>query len=82
MQTKSSREKITCSISSYRTSSFGLQEKFYTVELKGGIIADLTAEMPHVIFQNDAEPQEHLAIRYREITWTHHSNRKAALSRD
>lgn len=71
-QALSSREEITCTISFYRISSFGFQEKFYTVELRGGIVADLTFDMPHVVLQNDAEPQEHLAIRYREITWTHH----------
>ncbi|AZD08945.1 Secreted protein Hcp [Pseudomonas chlororaphis] len=71
-QALSSREEVTCSISFYRISSFGYQEKFYTVEISGGIIADLTVEMPHIVLQNDAEPQEHLAIRYRDITWTHH----------
>jgi type VI secretion system Hcp family effector len=71
-QALSSREEITCSISFYRTSSSGTQEKFYTVEISGGIIADLTLEMPHTITQNDAEPQEHVAIRYRDISWTHH----------
>ena len=27
----------------------------------------------HSILQSDAEPQKHLAIRYRDITWTHHA---------
>ncbi|MFJ7144613.1 Hcp family type VI secretion system effector [Pseudomonas protegens] len=71
-QALASREVLNCSISFYRISSYGLQEKFYTVEIHGGVIADLTVEMPHVVFQNDVEPQEHLAIRYREITWVHH----------
>ena len=71
-QALSSREEINCTISFYRVSSFGLQEKFYSVTINGGIIADLTIEMPHAILQSDAEPQEHVAIRYRDITWTHH----------
>lgn len=41
--------------------------------MNGGIIADLTFEMPHAILLHDAEPQEHVAIRYRDITWTHYS---------
>lgn len=69
----SSLEEIDCVINFYRVSSFGMQEKFYSISIEGGIIADLTLEMPHAIFQNDAEPQEHLAIRYRDITWTHHA---------
>ena len=72
-QALSTREEMNCTISFYRVSSFGMQEKFYSVSINGGIIADLTLEMPHAILQNDAEPQEHVAIRYREITWTHHA---------
>lgn len=71
-QALSSREAIHCSISFYRTSSFGLLEKFYTIEVRGGVIADLTLDMPHVVLHSDAEPQEHVAIRYRDIIWTHH----------
>lgn len=71
-QALSNREEINCTINFYRISSSGAQEKFYTVEITGGIIADLTVDMPHVLFQNDAEPQEHVAIRYRDIAWTHH----------
>ncbi|MGE8177637.1 Hcp family type VI secretion system effector [Pseudomonas fluorescens] len=71
-QALSSREEINCLISFYRISSFGSQEKFYTVEIRGGIISDLTVDMPHVVLQNDVEPQEHVAIRYRDIIWTHH----------
>ncbi|QQZ42797.1 Hcp family type VI secretion system effector [Pseudomonas sp. SK3(2021)] len=72
-QALSSREEINCIINFYRVSSLGMQEKFYSVSISGGVIADLTLEMPHALLQNDAEPQEHVAIRYREITWTHHS---------
>jgi type VI secretion system Hcp family effector len=71
-QALSKREVINCVISFYRVSSIGMQEKFYSIKINGGIIADLTLEMPHAILQSDAEPQEHIAIRYRDITWTHH----------
>lgn len=68
----STREEIDCTINFYRISSSGFQEKFYTIAINGGVIATLTLDLPHVTFQNDVDPQEHLAIRYREITWTHH----------
>lgn len=71
-QALSSREEINCTISFYRVSSFGIQEKFYSVSVQGGIIVDLTSDMPHAVLHGDAEPEEQLAIRYREITWTHH----------
>jgi type VI secretion system Hcp family effector len=48
------------------------RKKFFTIKIGGGVIADLTLDMPHVVLRNDVEPQEHVAIRYREITWTHH----------
>lgn len=79
-QALSNREEINCTISFYRVSAFGRQEKFYTVSINGGVIADLTLEMPHAIFQNDAEPQEQVAIRYRDITWTHHLAKTAGYS--
>lgn len=72
-QALSNREEINCTVSFYRVSSFGMQEKFYSVSINGGIIADLTLEMPHAILQSDAEPQEHIDLRYRDITWTHHA---------
>ena len=72
-QALSNREEINCTVSFYRVSSFGMQEKFYSVSINGAIIADLTLEMPHAILQSDAEPQEHIALRYRDITWTHHA---------
>jgi type VI secretion system Hcp family effector len=71
-QALSDREEISCTISFYRISSFGQQEKFYSILIEGGVISELMLDMPHVILQSDAEPQEHLAIRYREITWIHH----------
>ena len=71
-QALSSREEINCIINFYRISPFGLQEKFYTVEIRGGMVTDLTLDMPHVVLQNDVEPQEHVAIRYQDIIWTHH----------
>lgn len=79
-QALSNREEINCTISFYRVSPFGMQEKFYTVSINGGVIADLTLEVPHAIFQNDAEPQEQVAIRYRDITWTHHLAKTAGYS--
>ncbi|MHA6124876.1 Hcp family type VI secretion system effector [Pseudomonas fluorescens group sp. PF-1] len=72
-QALSKREEIECTLRFYRVSASGQKEKFYSVSISGGVIVDLTFEVPHAIMQNDAEPQEHLAIRYRDIAWTHHT---------
>ncbi|MEB0045109.1 MULTISPECIES: Hcp family type VI secretion system effector [unclassified Pseudomonas] len=71
-QALANREEISCTISFYRVSSFGMQEKFYSVGINGGIIVDITSRMSHVILQGGAEPEEQISIRYREITWSHH----------
>ncbi|NUU38883.1 Hcp family type VI secretion system effector [Pseudomonas sp. C2B4] len=71
-QALTNREEINCTINFYRVMPAGGQEKFYSVSIDGGVITDLTLEVPHVIFQNDAEPQEQVAIRYRHISWTHY----------
>ena len=71
-QALSNREEINCTISFYRVSSFGMQEKFYSVSINGAVIADITVAMPHVVLQGDAELEEQVTIRYREITWIHH----------
>lgn len=72
-QALANREELDCTISFYRTSAMGLQEKYFTVALDGAVVANLTQDVPHVILQNDAEPQELLALRYRGISWVHHT---------
>lgn len=68
----SNREELDCVINFYRTSPSGQREKYYTVDIRGCIIANLTVEVPHAVLLTDIEAQEHLALRYREIIWTHH----------
>jgi type VI secretion system Hcp family effector len=43
-QALSSKEEINCAISFYRVSSFGLQEKLYSISINGGVVADPTLE--------------------------------------
>lgn len=71
-QAQADQEKVECTISFYRTSALGAQEKFYTISIKGGLITDVTFDMPDVLLQSDAELREQVAIRYREIKWTNH----------
>lgn len=64
-------EEIECSIDFYRTSSVGSQEKYFTVRLSGARIASMNAHVPHSINMADGQPQEIIAVRYRDMTWTH-----------
>ena len=72
-QAMDNREELTCKIDFYRIAASGMQEKYYTVELKGAVIARLTVDSPHCITQGDAEVQEHLELRYQDIIWNHHA---------
>lgn len=79
-QAMTRREVIDCTITFYRTSPYGAQEKCYTIELQGGQVADLMLDLPHAILQSDLEAQEQLSILYRRISWTHHLAGTSGLS--
>lgn len=65
------REEVDCIINLYRTSPVGGQERYYSIHLTGARIAHISQQVPHAIRMNDAEPQELVSIRYREIAWAH-----------
>lgn len=71
-QALTSREELVCRINFYRVSSMGVQERFFTIDISGCILTELTLVMPHATLENDADIQEIMAIRYREICWMHH----------
>lgn len=73
-------EEIECKINFYRTSPAGFEEKYFTVMLSGGRIANISVQVPHAIHMSDAQPQELIAIRYREISWAHHPAGTSAYS--
>ncbi|WPN31765.1 Hcp family type VI secretion system effector [Pseudomonas sp. P5_109] len=64
-------EELDCTINLYRTASTGGQERYYSIRLTGARIAHISQQVPHAIRMNDAEPQELVSIRYRDIVWAH-----------
>jgi type VI secretion system Hcp family effector len=64
-------EEVECIINFYRTASAGGQERYYSIHLTGARIAYISLQVPHAIRMNDAEPQELVSIRYRDIAWAH-----------
>lgn len=64
-------EELDCIINLYRTASTGGQERYYSIRLSGARIAHISQQVPHAIRMNDAEPQELVSIRYRDIAWAH-----------
>lgn len=71
-QALDTREEVECKINFYRINSAGAQEKYFTVSLSGGLVSQQNLEMPHSVLLADQDAQEHLAIRYRDISWHHH----------
>lgn len=65
-------ERLECKLNFFRTGAGGLKEKYYSVTLSGAVIVQQQVAMPHAVLFNDQEPQEHLAIRYRDVAWVHH----------
>ena len=64
-------EEVECIIDFYRTSPIGSQGKYFVVRLSGARIAYINFQVPHVINMSEGQPREVVAIRYRDITWTH-----------
>ncbi|SEM73695.1 hypothetical protein SAMN04487857_104306 [Pseudomonas sp. ok272] len=64
-------EEIECKINLYRTSAAGGLERYYSIHLTGARIAHISVQVPHAVHMNDAEPQELVSIRYRDIAWSH-----------
>ena len=65
------QEEVDCIINLYRTSPAGGQDKYYSIKLTGARVAHITLQVPHALHMNEAQPQEVVSIRYRDISWTH-----------
>lgn len=70
-QAMSNHEELNGRILFYRQTTLGQLEQYYSVEFTGGLLVDFGSDFAHSDEQNNGGPQEHLAIRYREVFWTH-----------
>ncbi len=66
-------ESLTCRIEWYRTSSEGTHEHYFTHELEGAIIVDITAIMPNCQDPSQAHftHLEKVSFSYSTIRWIH-----------
>lgn len=62
-----------CQVNWYRTSSTGLEEKYFSITLEDAIIVDIQSYMPHCqdTSQSHLTHMEDISISYRKITWSH-----------
>ncbi|MGF1871869.1 Hcp family type VI secretion system effector [Photobacterium indicum] len=63
-------ERLTCVLRLYRITPNGSNECYYEIELQEAEIVSVCLSMPHVSME-EAEPQERVSIRYRDICWRH-----------
>ncbi|TQI79067.1 hypothetical protein FHU10_0870 [Serratia fonticola] len=64
-------ERIDLFFDFYRTSSTGVQEIYYSVEVRGASIERHSIRSPHALDNPDKEPEEMISVVYRDITWKH-----------
>ncbi len=64
-------EILTCVFDFYRTNRFGINEKYYKLELKNARISDINFSIAHVIIDSEAQPQESISFIYESINWEH-----------
>ncbi|EGV9819431.1 type VI secretion system tube protein Hcp, partial [Salmonella enterica] len=64
-------EILTCTFDFYRTNRFGINEKYYKLELKNARISDINFSIAHVVIDSEAQPQESISFIYESINWEH-----------
>ncbi|BES83096.1 hypothetical protein PEC302107_01960 [Pectobacterium araliae] len=69
----SENEELELLFDFYRTSSNGAQEKYYSIQLIGASLTNVTVSYPHALTHADNQPEEMISIAYRNIDWKHHS---------
>ncbi len=65
-------EWLSCKLDLYRVNNFGVNEKYYTLQLNKAKISSISLVMPNVVDQGGAETQEVVDFVYKDIIWTHH----------
>lgn len=69
----SNDEELDIKIDVYRTSTPGSNQLYYTVKLAKAYISRVSVICPHSIDHTTNQPEEMVSIKYRSITWEHHT---------
>ncbi len=67
----SNNEIINLQFDYFRTAQNGGIEKYYSIKLNEASIINFTTQCPNNILRNDIDPEEHVTVRYRDITVSH-----------
>ncbi|OTA18916.1 hypothetical protein Xbed_02902 [Xenorhabdus beddingii] len=68
----SNNETLNLNFDFYRTAQLGAQEKCYSIECRGATIIDLSPNYPHSLTHAEAQPEEVVSIKYKDIICRHH----------
>ncbi|MBD2784627.1 Hcp family type VI secretion system effector [Xenorhabdus sp. DI] len=72
MMAISNNEELDLMFEFYRTSQAGSQERFYSVNLRNAKLLNLNVQYPHSVNHHDQQPEEVVAVRYKDIVCQHH----------
>lgn len=72
-QALNEREVVECEFNFYRINAAGQHEKYFSIQLTGGLIVQLQIDMPPSVLVTDQDAREYVSIRYRDISWRHHT---------
>ncbi|CCW32009.1 conserved hypothetical protein [Xenorhabdus nematophila F1] len=69
----SDNEELECIFDIYRTDNSGGLVLFFTIKVTNATISNIDIICPHSLTHNDAQPQESISLKYKSITWQHHT---------
>lgn len=64
-------EKLSAVFSFYRTATGGGIERFYSIEIHGAYLTNLSFCYPHALTHSDNQPEEVVTLSYMNISWKH-----------
>ncbi|MCC8379973.1 Hcp family type VI secretion system effector [Xenorhabdus sp. PB30.3] len=65
-------EELDLAFDFYRTSQAGGQERYYSVTLRNAKLLNVNVQYPHSVDHADRQPEEVVAIQYKDIVCQHH----------
>lgn len=72
MMAISDNETLNLKFDFYRTAQSGAQELYYSIECRDATILDLSPNYPHSVNHAEAQPEESVSIKYKDIICRHH----------
>ncbi|MCE1649568.1 type VI secretion system tube protein Hcp, partial [Enterobacter hormaechei] len=72
MMAISDNETLNLKFDFYRTAQSGSQELYYSIECREATIIELSPNYPHSVNHAEAQPEEIVSIKYKDIICRHH----------